>query len=125
MNTTVAWTDELKAAAIEQYLKAEPTAENSAEIVAEIAEDMGRTPNSVRAILSRAKVYVTTSPKKAEGSSKEPKSGDAPKRISKEHSIGELKRLLEEGNFSVDEDILNKLTGKAAIYFADILRKVV
>jgi NifU-like protein involved in Fe-S cluster formation len=38
------WTDELKAQAIEMYEKAEPTPENSMDIVAEIAEELALPP---------------------------------------------------------------------------------
>ena len=52
------WTDELRAEAIEAYEAAEPTAENSMDVVKKIAEDMEQSPNGVRAILSKAGVYV-------------------------------------------------------------------
>lgn len=54
----MAWTDEQKEAAKQAYLDANPTAENSSEIVKEIAEDMQQSPNGVRMILIQAGVYV-------------------------------------------------------------------
>ena len=58
----MAWTDEKKAQAIEAYQDAEPTPETSMEIVKEIAEDLGESPNGVRMILTKAGVYVKKQP---------------------------------------------------------------
>ena len=52
------WTDELREQVIKQYTDANPTADNSMEIVKEIAEEIGATPNGVRMVLSKAEVYV-------------------------------------------------------------------
>ena len=44
----VAWTDEAKAQAVEMYTAEEPTPENSMEIVKQIAEELGESPNGVQ-----------------------------------------------------------------------------
>ena len=64
----MAWDDDKKAQAVEMYVKAEPTPENSMEIVKEIAEELDESPNGVRMILTKAEVYVKKAP--AAGSSK-------------------------------------------------------
>ena len=52
------WTDESKAEAIESYTDANPTPETSMEIVKQIADDLGESPNGVRMILTKAGVYL-------------------------------------------------------------------
>ena len=54
----VAWTDESKQQAIDLYTQQNPTPETSMEIVKEIADELGESPNGVRMILTRASVYV-------------------------------------------------------------------
>jgi hypothetical protein len=122
----MAWDEDKKAKAIKMYTEASPTAENSAEILKEVSEALKESVNGVRMILSKAGVYVKvvsgTGEKKA-GATGEKKAGGT--RVSKEESHARLKELLEEGNFEIDEEIVSKLTGKAAVYFANILQKVV
>ena len=54
----MAWTDESKEQAVEMYQDAGATAETSMEIVKDIAEELGESPNGVRMILTKAEVYV-------------------------------------------------------------------
>lgn len=119
----MAWDDAKKAKAVELYTKAEPTPENSIEIVKEIAEALGETPNGVRMILSKAEVYV----KQAATKSASTKSGDAdkPKRVSKADSIEGLKAVIEGEGLEPDMEILEKLTGKQAVYFTELLQKFI
>jgi len=42
-------------------------------------------------------------------------------RVSKEASIAALKAMIEARGAAVDDDVLDKLTGKAAVYFAQVL----
>jgi hypothetical protein len=113
------WTDESKAQAIEMYEKAEPTPENSMDIVAEIAEELGESVNGVRMILSKAGVYVKKEAAKSSGgASKTTKSAST--RVSKEDAQAQLIAALEEAGKPVDSDIISKLTGKAAVYFAGL-----
>ena len=107
------WTDELKQEVVDAYEKAKPTPDTSTEIVASIAEDMERTVNGVRAVLVRAGVYVKKTP--ATGGSKETKTGGT--RVNKATAIKELKEVISNNSLDVEDDIIDKLTGKAAIYF--------
>jgi len=118
------WTEELKKEVIAKYEEAEPTPENSTEIIKEIAEDIEASPNGVRMVLVQAGVYV----KKAEtaGSSKTKTStkstGEGGKRVNKESAIADLRAAIEAKGAAVDEDILSKLTGKAAIYLLGVIK---
>lgn len=120
----MAWTDESKQTAIDAYLAGNPTPANSTELVKQIAEDLEESPNGVRMILTQAKVYVKKdadagAPKTATGGTKA--AGDKAPRVSKESQIAELRAAIEARNFTVDDDVLNKLTGKAAAYFTSVL----
>lgn len=110
----MAWNDEKKAKAVELYLAAEPTPETSVEIVKEIAEELEETTNGVRMILTKAEVYV-----------KQAASGDKPKRVSKADSIQALKEVLEAEGVEVDMEIVEKLTGKQAVYFTELFKKFI
>ena len=114
-------TDDLKASIVADYLASDPTPENSPEIVTEIAENYAVSPNSVRIVLTQNDVYL----KKVAVKTTESKEGTAAtgtKRVSKEAAISELKALLTEKGAVVDADILDKLTGKAAVYFTSVLK---
>ena len=121
-----AWTEELKQEVIDKYLAEEPTPETSVEIIKQIAEDMDQSPNGVRMVLVQAGVYVkkdaTATPSKT-GTTKGKTEGDGAKRVSKESQVAALKAAIEAKGGEVDEDILSKLTGKAAAYFTTILKK--
>ena len=77
----MAWDDDKKAAVIAAYEEAEPTPENSMEIVKEIAEEYEESPNGVRMILSKAGVYVKKTP--ATGSGTSSGGGNGGSRVSK------------------------------------------
>lgn len=115
----VAWTDEKKAAVIEAYESAEPTPENSMEIVKEIAEEYEESPNGVRMILTKAGVYVKKSA--PSGAEKKATAGAASSRVSKASAIEALSAALSDAGQPVDEEILSKLTGKAAQYFTGVI----
>lgn len=118
------WTDELKQEVIEKYEAAGPTPENSTEIIKDIAEEIEMSPNGVRMVLVQAGVYV----KKEAGSGsskttgKTTASGEGSKRVSKESAIADLKAAIEAKGAEVDEDILSKLTGKAAVYLLGVIK---
>lgn len=116
------WTPELKAQVIEQYLAAEPTGDTSTEIIKDIADEIEMSPNGVRMILTQAKVYVKKTAGATTTKPSTTKTGDAPKRVSKESAIADLKAAIEARSAPVDEDILSKLTGKAAVYFLSVLQ---
>ncbi len=113
----------LKQTIIDKYLAAEPTPETSTEIVKEIAEELDQSPNKVRMLLVNAKVYVkkdaTATPTK-EGATKKA-TGEGTKRVSKESQIAALKAAIVAKGATVDDDILDKLTGKAAAYFTTVI----
>jgi transposase-like protein len=115
------WTDEKKARAVELYLEANPTPENSMEIVKEVADELGETPNGVRMILTKAEVYVKKEAAKSSSSSKA--SGDKPAstRVSKEDAHAQLVAAIEANGKTADMEIISKLTGKAAIYLASVI----
>lgn len=112
---------EVKQQIIDEYLANDPTVENTPEIVKEIAEAMGLSPNGVRMVLTDAKVYlkkvVAASTTKTDSAS-----GTGTKRVSKEAAISELKAAILAAGKEVDTDILDKLTGKAALYFTSIIK---
>jgi len=120
----MAWDDDKKAKVIKAYTDAKPTGANSIEIVKQLAEDFGETPNGVRMILSKAEVYVkkeeVTGTKKATAT----KEG-ATARVSKADSLSALIKAIEEVGYTVDNDIIDKLTGKQAIYFTSVIKAAI
>ena len=115
---TKEWTDELKQEVTDAYLAEEPTAENSLDIVKSLAEQFEKTPNGVRMILVKAGVYVK---KEKATSGTAAATGDKPKRVNKAESIDALKKTIADAGKAVDDDICDRLTGKAAVYFAELL----
>jgi hypothetical protein len=115
------WTEELKAEVIAKYEGAGPTPESSTEIIKDIAEEIEMSPNGVRMVLVQAGVYVKKEAGASTTKTKAP-SGEGTKRVSKESSIAELRAAIEAAGKEVDEDILSKLTGKAAVYFLSVLK---
>lgn len=117
----MAWDDAKKAKAISLYKAAEPTPENSMEIVKEIADELEESANGVRMILTKADVYV----KKAAAASgaKKSASGDKPAstRVSKEAAHAKLVEAINTIGAEVNDEVISKLTGKAAMYFAEVL----
>lgn len=112
------WTDASKAQAIEMYEAREPTPENSMDIVADIAEELGESPNGVRMILSKAGVYIKKEVAVSASKSKTTKTTST--RVSKEDAQAQLISAIEAADKEVDNDIISKLTGKAAVYFAGL-----
>lgn len=121
------WTEEQKELVIARYLEEmeviaeEDRGASSTEIVKEIAAEVERSPNSVRNILSRAKVYIAKAPAKKTTAA----SGGA-KRVNKAEAIQNLKDLIKTHaeDHELDAEILDKLTGKAAIYLAEVVTAV-
>src|SRR5210317_318364 len=115
----MAWTDESKAQAVQMYQESEPTPETSMEIVKEIADELGESPNGVRMILTKAGVYVRKTPAaKSSGGS----SGGG--RVSVSDAQAKLTSVLGDAGQEVDEAIVSKLTGKAAVYFANVIENL-
>ena len=112
----MAWTDESKAKAVEMYQEQEPTPETSMEIVKDIADELGESPNGVRMILTKAGVYVRKTPAaKSSGGS----TGGG--RVSVADAQASLTSALSDAGQEVDEAIIGKLTGKAAVYFKGVV----
>lgn len=114
------WTPELKEQVVKMYEDAGPTAENSTEIIKDIADEIEMTPNGVRMVLVQAGVYVKKEASASKSAAKAA-SGDGPKRVNKESAIAELRAAIEEKGAHVDDDILSKLTGKAAVYLLSVI----
>ncbi len=122
-----AWTPELKQTVIDRYLEAGPTGETSTEIIKELAEEFQQSPNGVRMILVQAEVYVkkeAAAGTATKTSSSTPKTGDAPKRISKETALKALTDAIDNAGGTVDPEIVDKLTGKAAMYFVEVIKAI-
>mgnify|MGYP006977517280 CR=1 FL=1 len=117
----MAWTDEKKAEVIEAYEAANPTPETSMEIVKDIADEHEESPNGVRMVLTKAGVYVKKSPASG-GTSKA--SGASSTRVSKADAVASLATAITDAGQEVDEEILAKLTGKAAMYFTGVIAAV-
>ena len=115
----MAWDDSRKAEAVDLYTSAEPTPETSMEIVADIAEQMGESVNGVRMILTKAGVYVKKTPAARSSSS-----GNGGGRVSVADAQNTLSNALTDAGLEVDEAIISKLTGKAAVYFTSVIEKL-
>lgn len=122
------WTDDLKARVVKEYLESSPTAENGTEIVEKISAGLeGSTVNGVRIILAKAvkedgtKVYIS----KASGNVTKTE-GDKPttKRVNKKDAVEKLVAVITAAELNVDDDIISKLTGKAAVYFTELLNEI-
>ena len=111
--------DEKKAQAVAMYEGANPTPENSMEVVKDLADELDESPNGVRMILTKAGVYI----KKA-ASSKSASGGTASKRVSKADSQDELISAITDAGQTADEDIITKLSGKACLYMASVIKKI-
>jgi len=114
----VAWDDDKKAEAVHLYEAAEPTPETSMEIVKDIAEELDESPNGVRMILTKAGVYVKKTPA-AKAASTGASTGGT--RVSKAAAQEALTAAITDAGKAVDEEIISKLTGKAAQYFTTLL----
>jgi hypothetical protein len=110
----MAWDDDKKEQVVDMYEAENPTPETSMEIVKDIADEVGESPNGVRMILSKAGVYV-----KKETTSNGAKSTNT--RVSKQAAQDALVAAIIARGYLVDQDIISKLTGKAAQYFTGLL----
>lgn len=118
------WTPELKKQVVDEYLASDPTPENTMDIVKDIAENVGKTAHGVRMILTKEGEYIKKTPA-ASGSGSGTSNSDKPKRVSKQDSIDALDALLESQAVVVDKTITSKLTGKAAIWFKEVINQIV
>jgi transposase-like protein len=118
------WTPELKEQVIKMYKDAEPSPESSTEIIKDIADEIDMSANGIRMVLVQAGVYVKKEAAAGGtgGKTTAKKDGEGTKRVSKESALAELKAAIEAKGAALDEDILSKLTGKAALYFVGVLK---
>ena len=86
-----------------------------------IAEEFEESPNGVRMVLTKAGVYVKKAPATKAASSGGSTGGG---RVSKAAAIEALTVALTDAGQEVDEEIVSKLTGKAAMYFAGVIAAV-
>jgi len=112
------WTEELKQEIAEAYEEANPTPETTMDIVKSLAEKFEKTPNGVRMVLTRMGVYVKKEIAKATSSKSE---GTKSTRVNKADAIDNLKKVIAKAGKAVDDDICDRLTGKAAVYIAGLL----
>ena len=111
----VAWTDESKAQAIEMYTAEDPTPETSMEIVKIIADELEESPNGVRMILTKAGVYVKKTP------SRSTSTNGGGGRVSKAECYQMLCEAVEKHGGTLDMNIIDKISGKAAKHIAEQL----
>ena len=114
----MAWDDAKKAEAVDLYSSQEPTPETSMEIVKDVADSLGESPNGVRMILTRAGVYVKKAPKSSSSNS----TGGS--RVSKADAQSALSDAIQDAGQEIDQGIIDRLTGKAAVYFTNIINTV-
>ena len=112
----MAWDDDKKAQAVDMYEAQDPTPETSMEIVKEIADELNESPNGVRMILTKAGVYVKTAQAAGNGGT----SGGGT-RVSKQAAQDALVAAITDKGLEPDMDIISKMTGKAAQYFAGLM----
>ena len=115
----MAWDDDKRAEVVAQYEGADPTPETSMEIVKEIAESVGESPNGLRMILTKAGVYI-----KKDTTSTTTANGSKGKRVSKVAAPAKLCAEITSAGQEPDMEIIGKMTGKAAEYLSDVISKL-
>lgn len=134
MTTPTQWTDELfekmssdYVARMEQFPEDERPGV-SMEIVSEIAQENGVTPNGFRMKLTKAGLYI----KKAAGSTSKSSASTGEKvsggsRTSKAQAHSDLRSAFSDAGLApdfLDDAIIDKLTGKAAAHLAEAIRAI-
>ncbi|ATS94071.1 putative D3 protein [Pectobacterium phage DU_PP_V] len=132
MSTPTQWTDELFSTLASEYtskITAYPEDERagvSMEIVSEVAKAAGVTPNGFRIKLTNAGLYIKKGAASKETATKsEAKSGGA--RTSKADAHNALRSAFSDAGLEddfLDVEIVDKLTGKAALHLAEAVRKI-
>lgn len=132
MTKPISWTDELKAeveslykAKMGELAEANPDAEEgtfSNEALTYAAAEIGTSVASARAQLTKLGVYVKQI-NKAKKTSNASEGGT--KRVGKAEAQGELIAAFKDGGVTdLDDDIISKLTGKAASHLAAKIREL-
>ena len=134
MTTPTQWTDELFEKMSSEYVaRMEQFPEDerpgvSMEIVSEIAQENGVTPNGFRMKLTKAGLYI----KKAAGSTSKSSASTGEKasggsRTSKAQAHADLRSAFSDAGLApdfLDDAIIDKLTGKAAAHLAEAIRAI-
>lgn len=124
----MAWTDEKRAAVVAKYTDImtneydtdEARANATIEVVKELAEEFEEAVNGVRIMLTKAGVYIKAA---VVAKTSTAKAGSGTKRVSKAEAQQELTNAIAEIDPTlVDDEIISKLTGKAAEYFTSIIK---
>ena len=89
-----------------------------------MAEEFEESPNKIRIMLHTAGVLKENEiPAASKTAIKNLKTkAESTPRFLKEDAIAALVAAIETKDLTVDEDIVNKLTGKAAVYFTSLLK---
>ena len=111
----MAWDIEKKELAVSMYEEMEPTPETSMEVVKGIADEIDESPNGVRMILTKAGVYVKKTP------AAKASTATGTTRVSKVAAQEALTAAITDAGKVADDEIISKLTGKAAQYFTTLL----
>jgi uncharacterized membrane-anchored protein len=101
---------------VELYESQQPTGKNTYECVKEVAYITKLSPNYIRRVLQEAGVYVVKE-KPKETKVEETKK----KRLSKAEAHQMLINVVSDAGSEIDEEIVSKMTGKAAAYFAELI----
>lgn len=115
----MSWTDELREEVVAAYVEREPTPENSMEIVKEIAEEHGQSPNGVRMVLTKAGVYVKKGPETSKS-----KGSTGGTRVSKAAAQEALSKAITDAGQEPDSEIIDRMTGKACAYFTTVIEAI-
>ena len=124
------WTPELKQEVIARYQEImgndfetdEDRANHSVDVVKQLATEYDKTVNGVRMILIKNDVYIKK-PVAAKSTSTGSTGG---KRVNKAEAQKELRNAIETIDADlVDNDIIEKLTGKAAQYFTTVMLRLI
>lgn len=127
------WTDEARTMAVETYkdrmseVADEDKASHTQEVASNLALEIGCTLNSLRTLLQKAKnpdgtsVYISKAAAKTKAPAKD--GAVAGKRRGKAESHADLVAAIQAmaGEDSLDMEVIDKLTGKAADYITSVL----
>lgn len=129
MSDVFKWTEEKYAEMKQEYVSrmaelGEDASKHSTEVVAEIAQAHGASSNGFRMKLSKDGAYI----KKEAPTSTTKKTGESKggSRTSKATAHAELRAAFADAGVTdsdIDSDIIDKLTGKAALHIAELVRK--
>lgn len=109
----VKYTQEFKDLVIKQYLESDPTPNNTVELCKSIADEHDVSSNVIRKLLVDAEVYIS----QGQVSSKKSTST----KLDKSKMQSTIQEVIAKLGEPVNDDIILKLTGKAANYLTGVL----